>query len=201
MGWDSEPFPEKAKLFCQSWTASSSKKTAHTCLCTLRRRRQTNCIYTTLTHRRSCSVITEKDPAKQGHDHQWSERKALHQLPHRNCRTLPTLNALCAHTNAALQLQKDPYKTLEHTTLKTFLTPHHLLHTSYFSAIIHTARKKVSSRATGIYSIATDTPPHSLLSLQSWVATGRTVLLWTIPTEPYHSGQWFSSSFTSEGRQ
>lgn len=48
------------------------------------------------------TVITEKDPGKQVHDHQWPERRALHQLPHRNFRILTTLNALCADTNAAL---------------------------------------------------------------------------------------------------
>lgn len=143
MDWDSKSFPEKAKLFCQSQTALFKEKTAHTCLCTLRRKRQTNCPYTTLTHTGSCSallltVIAEKDPGKQEHDYQWSERKALHHLPHRNCRILTTLNALCADTNAALQLQKDPHKTPEHTTLKTFFTPHHHLHTSNILLSTHT---------------------------------------------------------------
>lgn len=40
------------------------------------------------------TVIAEKDPGKQVQDYQWTERKALHQLPHRNCRILTTLNAL-----------------------------------------------------------------------------------------------------------
>lgn len=96
-------------------------------------------IHTTLTHTGSCSaaahtVIAEKDPGKSVHDCQWSERKALHQLPQRNCRIFTTLNALCADTNAALQLQKDPYRTLEHTTLKTFFhspsPPSYIKHTS-----------------------------------------------------------------------
>lgn len=142
MGWESESFPEKAKFFCQSWTALSSKKTAHTCLCSLRRKRQTNCIYTALTHTGSCSVMTDKDPgSKCTTTSKWSERKALYQLSQRNCRILCTLNALCADIHAALQLQKEPYETLEHTTLKIFFTPHHHLHTSYFSANIHPARK------------------------------------------------------------
>lgn len=74
---------------------------------------------------------------------------------------------------------------------------------------MHTAKKKRSPRVTGIYTIAIDTSLYSLLSLQSWIPTGRIVLLRTSPTTepsraiPHHwrgaetrralrpNGQWF----------
>ena len=84
---------------------------------------------------------------------------------------------------SCLQFWKDSCKTLKHTTQNTFFIRHHQLHMSniYFPSKMHTAKKK-STRVIGIYTIAIDTSPHSLLSLQAWIPTGRTVLLQTSPT-------------------